>query len=67
MSPLHTHQLLAAQTHRRTIDPITFAKRKLPFVTPRTPVASGAPPAPATSPSDPAFEADRVANRRGRC
>lgn len=30
MTAIHT--ALAAQTHRRTIDPVTFAKRREPFV-----------------------------------
>jgi hypothetical protein len=32
---MHIHQALAAQTHRRMVDPITFAKRKGQYVTPR--------------------------------
>lgn len=33
------HSALAAQTHRRTIDPITFPKRTKPFVIERVGMA----------------------------
>lgn len=42
---LHAHTLLAAQTHRRMVDPISWAKRARPFVIERAPVASDASPA----------------------
>lgn len=32
-------QMIAAQTHRRMVDPIVFAKRKTPFVIERAGVA----------------------------
>ena len=33
-------ELIAAQTHRRMVDPITFAKRKTPFVIERVGMAN---------------------------
>lgn len=41
---LETYAMLAALTHRRAIDPITFAKRVRPFVIERAiPTAVGSP------------------------
>lgn len=61
MSQLHTHQLLAAQTHRRMIDPMSLGRRTRPFVIERVPHASDASPASPPSPSAAVVEAGRSA------
>ena len=58
---LHTHTLLASQSHRRMVDPITFAARRRPFIVERVSTASDASPASPPKSCDPAVEAGGVA------
>jgi len=64
MTFLHTHQILAAQTHRRTIDPMSLGRRTRPFVIERASLASDASPASPPSPSAAVVEARRGARTR---